>query len=96
MGGLGNAYADLGEVWRAIEYYETALEVAREIGHRCNEGIWLDNLGLLAEEQGDLARARKLWEQALRIFEDIEDPYAERVRDWLAALEEGDADFGTG
>jgi len=34
--------------------------------------------------------------QALRIFEAIEDPNAEQVRGWLAALEEGGTDVGTG
>ena len=96
LGNLGLAYAALGEVRRAIEYHEQALSVAREIGDRRMEGNHLANLGLLAKGQGDLARARALWEQALRIFEAIEDPNAERVRGWLAALEEGDTGAGTG
>jgi tetratricopeptide (TPR) repeat protein len=90
------AYANLGEARQAIEYYEQALEIAREIGDRRGEGNRLGNLGTAYKRLGDSARARKLWEQALRIFEDIEDPNAERVRGWLVALEEGDADVGTG
>ena len=74
---------------RAIEYCEQALSVAREIGDRRMEGNALANLGLLAEGQGELAHARELWEQALRIFEAIEDPNAERVRGWLKELNEG-------
>jgi tetratricopeptide (TPR) repeat protein len=38
LGGLGNAYADLGEPRRAIELYEQWLLIAREIGHRRGEG----------------------------------------------------------
>ena len=95
LGNLGAAYADLGEVQRPIEYYEQALAVAREIGDRRLGGNQLANLGLLAEKQGDLARARELWEQALDIYEDIEDPTAEQVRGWLAALEEGGGEVGT-
>ena len=34
LGNLGNAYADLGEPRKAIEYYEQALKIAREIGDR--------------------------------------------------------------
>jgi len=41
-------------------------------------------------------RARDHWEQALRIHEAIEHPAAQRVRGWLAALEESDTDTGTG
>ena len=96
LGNLGLAYADLGEVRRAIEYYEQALAISREIGHRNLEGNTLANLGVLAKGQGDLARARALWEQVLHIFEAIEDPRAERVRVLLAALEEGDTGAGTG
>jgi len=33
---------------------------------------------------GDVARARKLWEEALRLYEAIEDPNAQKVRRWLA------------
>ena len=89
LGNLGNAYADLGEVRRAIEYYEQALEIARETGHRRLEGNCLTSLGLLAKGQGDPARARQLWEQALDIYEATEHPWAERVRGWLAGLNEG-------
>ena len=34
LGNLGNAYRSLGEVEKAISYYEEALAIAREIGHR--------------------------------------------------------------
>jgi hypothetical protein len=40
----------------------------------------------LTRDRGDAARARDLWQQALRIYEAIEDPNAERVRGWLAGL----------
>ena len=88
LGNLGLAYAALGEVRRAIESYEQALVIAREIGNRRGEGNALGNLGLAYKDLGNLVRARELGEQALRIFEDIEDPYAGRVRGWLDALGE--------
>ena len=46
LGNLGLAYHDLGEMKKAIEYYEQALKIAREIGDRRNEGNWLGNMGL--------------------------------------------------
>jgi tetratricopeptide (TPR) repeat protein len=46
LGNLGNAYAALGDARKAIEFYEQALAIAREIGDRRNEGAWLGNLGL--------------------------------------------------
>ena len=56
------------------------------IGDRRGKENRLVNLGVLAKGQGELARARQLWEQALDIFESIEDPNAEQVRGWLDEL----------
>ena len=39
LGNLGNCYAGLGQTARAIEYYEQALAIAREIGDRRGEGL---------------------------------------------------------
>jgi len=47
-------------------------------------------MGFLARQQGNPTRARELWEQALRIYEAIQDPNTERVRAWLAELSGGD------
>ena len=41
----GSAYSDLGEPRKAIEYYEQALKISREIGDRRGEGNHLGNLG---------------------------------------------------
>jgi tetratricopeptide (TPR) repeat protein len=40
-------------VRRAIEYYKRALAIAREIGDRRGEGIYLSNLGLAYADQGE-------------------------------------------
>ena len=61
----------------------------REIGDRRSEGAWRANLGMAYKNLDDLVRARQLWEQALKIYEAIEDPNAERVRGWLKQLNEG-------
>ena len=45
LGNLGLAYADLGEVNKAIEFYKQVLVIAREIGDRRGEGSALGNLG---------------------------------------------------
>ena len=56
LGNLGLAYADLGEVRRAIEYYEQALTIARETGDRRGEGGDLGNLGLAYADLGEVRR----------------------------------------
>ena len=87
MGNLGVAYADLGEVRRAIEYYEQQLEITREIGDRRGEGNALANMGNAYAQLGDPDHARDLWQQALAIYEAIEDPNAASVREWLEGLD---------
>jgi tetratricopeptide (TPR) repeat protein len=68
---LGLAYASLGEVQKAVGYFEQWLVIAREIGDRQGECGALGNLSRtrLGEE---LAKA--LLEQARAIGEQIQDP----------------------
>ena len=45
LGNLGNAYADLGQVEKAIEYYQQALAISQETGDRRGEGNHLRQPG---------------------------------------------------
>jgi tetratricopeptide (TPR) repeat protein len=73
-------------VERAIEYYEGALAIAREIGDRLGEGNRLGNLGLAYRDLGQVERAIEYYEQALAIFEEIKSPYTEQARRQLDEL----------
>jgi len=73
LGNLGNAYADLGDARRAIEYHEQALEIAREIEDRRGEGNDLGSLGIAYAALGEVRRAIEYYEQALEIDREIED-----------------------
>jgi len=73
LGNLGLAYADLGEVRRAIECYEQALVIARETGDRRGEGNALGNLGVAYKNLGEVRRAIECYEQALAIDREIGD-----------------------
>jgi len=70
---LGSAYADLGEMRRAIEYYEQALKIAREVEGRGGEGTALGNLGIAYAALGEVRRAIEYHEQALKIHREIGD-----------------------
>ncbi|HFD38969.1 MAG TPA: tetratricopeptide repeat protein [Anaerolineae bacterium] len=70
---LGNAYLQLGDARRAIQYYEQALAIDREIGDRQGEGNWLGNLGEAYRNLGDARRAIQYYEQALAIRREIGD-----------------------
>ena len=74
------AYADLGEVHKAIEFYEKSLVIKREIGDRRGEGNALGNLGIALYGLGEKERGIELMKQALVIYEAIESPYAEWAR----------------
>ncbi len=85
LGNLGNAYAALGDARRAIQFYEQALAIDREIGDRRGEGTALWNMALSLDELGDREQAIACAKAALKIYEQIESPYADRVRQQLAA-----------
>ena len=84
LGNLGVAYKNLGETRRAIEYYEQYLAIAREIGYRRGEGDALFNMSLVLDQLDDRAQAILNAEAALKIYEQIESPSADRARNLLA------------
>ena len=73
LGKLGILHDSLGEVARAIEFYQQALDIAREIGDRRGEGNHLGNLGLAYSALGEMARAIEYYQQALDIAREIGD-----------------------
>jgi tetratricopeptide (TPR) repeat protein len=73
LGNLGNAYADLGETRKAIEYHEQALLIDREIGDRRGEGQVLGNLGIAYAALGETRKAIQFYEQRLEIAREIGD-----------------------
>ncbi len=73
LGNLGNAYAELGETGRAIEYHKQALKIVRETGDRRVEGGVLGNLGNAYAALGETRRAIEYYEQHLKIAREIGD-----------------------
>ena len=70
---LGLAYATLGQVEKAIGFYEQALGIDREIGDRRGEGNALGNLGLAYAALGQVEKAIGFYEQHLAIVREIGD-----------------------
>ena len=73
LGTLGLAYYRLGQVERAIGFYEQRLAIAREIGDRRGEGTALGNLGIAYADLGQVERAIGFYEQHLAIAREIGD-----------------------
>jgi len=90
LGNLGNAYAILGETKRAIEYYKQQLVITRETGERRGEGNALFNMSISLYKLGEREKAIAHAEAALKIYEQIEDPSAEKVRKILAEWRGGE------
>ncbi|MFI0366844.1 BTAD domain-containing putative transcriptional regulator [Actinomadura sp. 1N219] len=84
---LGQTYRDLGRLDEAEDHSLRALAVARTIGNRLGEGLALFNLGKIKNDTGDRVAARRLWGQALGIFEQLGAPQAAKVRARLTAAE---------
>jgi tetratricopeptide (TPR) repeat protein len=73
MGTVGVAHAKLGDVEKAIGFYEQALVIFREIGDRRGEGASLGNLALAYTSLGEEGKAFELYEQQLAIAREIGD-----------------------
>jgi tetratricopeptide (TPR) repeat protein len=89
---LGLVYHDLGEVERALEYYQQALAIAREIGDRRGEGADLGNLGNAYRDLGQVERALEYYQRALAIAREIGDRRSEGS--WLGNLGNAYHDLG--
>ncbi len=79
LGTVGLAYADLGQVQKAIGFYEQRLEIAREIGDRRGEGNAVGNLGSAYDRLGQVQKAIGFYEQSLAIAREIGDRSGESV-----------------
>lgn len=84
LGNLGLAYATVQELQQAIVCYERALSLARKVRDRRGEATHLTNMGQAYTGLGNLSYAQTLWSEALAIFEAIESPNAQKLREWLA------------
>jgi tetratricopeptide (TPR) repeat protein len=70
----------LSEPLKAIEHYEQALKISREIGYRRGEANTHWNMSLAQDSLGKRSDAVGLAKEALAIYEQIESLYAGRVR----------------
>ncbi|HSE18742.1 MAG TPA: hypothetical protein VLB46_16920 [Pyrinomonadaceae bacterium] len=62
--------------------------IDRELGDRRSEGTDLWNMSLALDQLGERREAIRHAEQAITIYEQIEDPYAAKVRAKLATWRE--------
>ena len=80
---LGLVHRRLGDHDRAVDCYDRALALFREVGDRFYEAETLTHLGD-AHEQKDPARARRHWSAARDILADLSHPAAADLEAKLA------------
>lgn len=77
LGNLGTAYAELGEMRRAMEFFEHLLTITRKIGSRRGEGQALGNIGSAYAMLGKAHNAIEYYEQWLLIARETGDRQGE-------------------
>jgi len=76
---LGDGYRSIGDLYRAIGYYEQALIIERKIGNEGSKANLCWDLGLLLEKQGKLSRAIEMMQVRVDYLRSISDPGAEKA-----------------
>ena len=76
---LGQAQDVLGKKSEALDHYQQALTIYREVGDRISEGSTLNNLGLVYDSLGKKSEALDYYQQALVIGREVGDSRGEGV-----------------
>jgi tetratricopeptide (TPR) repeat protein len=84
LGSLARVYLVLGQAELAADCYNEALVIARRIGDRRSEGIWLGYLGRAYLNLGQIQMAIDSYSGALRIAHEVGNLNEEGI--WLANL----------
>ncbi len=84
--GVVNYYL-LGEYARAGKQLQESLRLYRELGHRSNQAVILNNLGESARLQGDFPRAATYYEEAITLAHETENYNREQIfiSNWCGA-----------
>ena len=72
----------MGEIRKAIEYYEEALKISRVIGDMRSEGNHLSNLGSATSVLGEARKAIEFHEQSLKIAREISETNGVKEDAW--------------
>jgi CHAT domain-containing protein/Tfp pilus assembly protein PilF len=73
LNNIGFLYSALGRKQEALEYYEKALPIRREVGDRSGEATTLNNIGLVYDALGRKQEALEYYEKALPIYKSVGD-----------------------
>ncbi len=80
LSSLAQTYRHLHRFDEALDHAHQALAAARGIGNRQGEALALYTLGKIQNDTGQITPARKSWQHALAIFEELGAPQTAEVR----------------
>ena len=73
LNNMAEVYYATGQPGRALELYEQALPLMREVGNRAGEAVTLNNMAGVYHATGQPRRALELYEQALLLTREVGD-----------------------
>nr|BFE72565.1 hypothetical protein GCM10020092_058660 [Actinoplanes digitatis] len=76
----------LGDRQRALDYYQQALPITREVGDRASEATTLNNIGSVHSRLGDRQQALTYYQQALPIRQEVGDRAGEATTRYNIAM----------
>ncbi|MGB3457929.1 MAG: tetratricopeptide repeat protein, partial [Halobacteriota archaeon] len=68
---LGGIFYHLGEINKALKYYEKALELHDELSRKEGMAVVLGNIGVIYKIKGELDKALEYYEKALELDEEL-------------------------
>ena len=71
MSNLASLSTQQGDIKRALELWQQALEILERIGNQTGKAAALNNMAGVIAQQGDTERALELWQQSLEILERV-------------------------
>ncbi len=93
LGGMGAAYAALGQSQPSIEHLEQALSIAQDVGNVMGAAMTSFNLAVMLVEQDQPAEALPHAEYATQVFTELgRAPMLERVKALLAKIQTEQSD----
>ncbi len=73
IGNIGIIYENQGDVAKALECYQKALGIEKEVGNMQGMANGIHHIGTIYKTQGDVAKALECYHKSLRIREEIGD-----------------------
>jgi tetratricopeptide (TPR) repeat protein len=73
LNNIGYLYSALGQKDKALDFFQQALAIRREVGYRSGEGATLNNIGEVYRTLGQTDKALDFFRQALAIWREVGD-----------------------